>query len=139
MPRRLFLLLAGLLSLGLGVASTGAIAMLNYIEGSLKQTHVEGLDSPRASTGPRSDLEGQVLNVLVIGSDSREVLSDEKQVLDGDETLVEGQRSDTIILVHLDPRRGKAVLVHFPRDLRVEIPGHGLDRINTAYNRGGPS
>jgi LCP family protein required for cell wall assembly len=51
---------------------------------------------------------------------------------------VGGRRSDTLILVHLDPRREKVVLVHFPRDLRVEIPGRGTDKINTAYNLGGP-
>jgi LCP family protein required for cell wall assembly len=38
----------------------------------------------------------------------------------------------------IDPRREQAVVVHFPRDLRVEIPGHGLDKINAAYAYGGP-
>jgi LCP family protein required for cell wall assembly len=51
---------------------------------------------------------------------------------------VEGQRSDTIILAHFDPARNKAVLVHFPRDLRVEIPGHGEGKINEAFHLGGP-
>ena len=137
-PRRLFLLVAGLLSLALATAATGAITMLNYLEGSLRQHEVEGLDDRGSGGGGSgSALAGQVLNILLVGSDSREALSEEEQAIAGDAEDVAGQRSDTLILVHLDPRRNKAVLVHFPRDLRVEIPGHGADRINTAYNTGG--
>ena len=77
------------------------------------------------------------VNVLLLGSDSRAGLTREER-----ESLsispAEGRRSDTIILVHFDPRRGKAVLVHFPRDLRVDIPGRGPGRINEAFRVGGP-
>ncbi|MGH2683601.1 MAG: LCP family protein, partial [Actinomycetota bacterium] len=37
-----------------------------------------------------------------------------------------------------DPERNKAVLVHFPRDLLVEIPGHGKGKLNEAFHLGGP-
>ena len=77
-------------------------------------------------------------NVLVLGSDSRKGLSEEEQAAFGSEETVGGQRSDTIILMSIDPRREQAVVVHFPRDLRVEIPGHGFDKINAAYQYGGP-
>jgi LCP family protein required for cell wall assembly len=77
-------------------------------------------------------------NVLVLGSDSRAGLSEEEQAAFGSEETVGGQRSDTIILMSIDPRREQAVVVHFPRDLRVEIPGHGTDKINAAYEYGGP-
>lgn len=76
-------------------------------------------------------------NVLVLGSDSREGLSPEEQAAFGSEETVSGQRSDTIILMSIDPHREQAVVVHFPRDLRVEIPGHGFDKINAAYDYGG--
>jgi LCP family protein required for cell wall assembly len=77
-------------------------------------------------------------NVLVLGSDSRAGLSEEEQAAFGSEETVSGERSDTIILLSIDPRREQAVVVHFPRDLRVEIPGHGFDKINAAYEYGGP-
>jgi LCP family protein required for cell wall assembly len=77
--------------------------------------------------------------VIVLGSDTREGLTPQEQEAHGTTEDVGGRRSDTLILVHLDPRREKAVLVHFPRDLRVEIPGRGMDKINTAYNVGGPN
>ncbi|MGH2712139.1 MAG: LCP family protein [Actinomycetota bacterium] len=76
-------------------------------------------------------------NVLVLGSDSRAGLTPEEQAQFGSEETVGGQRSDTIILMSIDPRREQAVVVHFPRDLRVEIPGHGFDKINAAYDYGG--
>ena len=48
-------------------------------------------------------------------------------------------RSDALILVRTDPGEHRIVLLSIPRDLRVEIPGHGLDKINAAYALGGPA
>jgi LCP family protein required for cell wall assembly len=78
-------------------------------------------------------------NVLVLGSDSRTGLTPEEQVAFGTTEDIGGERSDTIILMHIDPRREKAVVIHFPRDLRVEIPDHGTQKINAAYTLGGPN
>ncbi len=47
-------------------------------------------------------------------------------------------RSDTIILALVNPDSQKIQLISIPRDLHVPIPGHGLDKINSAYPRGGP-
>jgi LCP family protein required for cell wall assembly len=47
-------------------------------------------------------------------------------------------RSDTIILVRLDPARGATAVMSLPRDLKVRIPNHGTDKINAAYAIGGP-
>ena len=41
------------------------------------------------------------------------------------------------MLVRLDPEEATALL-SLPRDLKVEIPGHGTDKINAAYDLGGP-
>ena len=41
-------------------------------------------------------------------------------------------RTDTILLVTVDPAGGAAGMLSIPRDLQVAIPGHGEDRINTA-------
>jgi LCP family protein required for cell wall assembly len=46
-------------------------------------------------------------------------------------------RSDTIILVRLDPAKGATAIMSIPRDLKVKIPGHGTDKINAAYAIGG--
>ncbi len=47
-------------------------------------------------------------------------------------------RSDTMILVRLDPSKGATAVMSLPRDLKVRIPGHGTDKINAAYALGGP-
>ena len=78
---------------------------------------------------------GKALNFLLVGSDSREGATEEELRLYGTEAN-SAVLTDTIILVHLSPKRDKAVLVSFPRDSWVEIPGHGSSKINTAYGRG---
>ncbi len=80
---------------------------------------------------------GEPTNFLVVGSDSRAGLS--QQDLNRVATRrVDGQRTDTIMLVHVSPARKQAVVVSIPRDLKVDIPGHGQDKINAAYAFGGP-
>ncbi len=69
------------------------------------------------------------MNLLVLGSDRRE--GDEGE--EGD-----SGRSDTIILVHVDPDRDYLSVLSLPRDLRVKIPDHGTAKINAAYALGGP-
>jgi LCP family protein required for cell wall assembly len=125
-------LIAGvaILSALVAIASVVAVVYIRYVAGGLNQTSVEHL----------SEVIGDdPVNVIVLGSDTREGLTEAEQEAHGTTEDVGGKRSDTLILVHLDPRREKAVLVHFPRDLRVEVPGRGMDKINIAYNVGGPS
>lgn len=71
----------------------------------------------------RTAIEGP-LNYLLIGSDRRP------------NNPAEGQRADTIVIAHIPPGLGQAYLVSIPRDLRVEIPGYGTDKINAAYAYG---
>jgi polyisoprenyl-teichoic acid--peptidoglycan teichoic acid transferase len=47
-------------------------------------------------------------------------------------------RSDTMIVVHLEPDKNATAVMSLPRDLKVQIPGHGTDKINQAYHLGGP-
>lgn len=82
--------------------------------------------SPATSTAaPVTDAEGT--NYLLMGSDKR---SD----TDGG---VSGQRSDVMMLVHVTEERDQAYVTSFPRDLWIDIPGHGKGRINSALAHGG--
>jgi LCP family protein required for cell wall assembly len=47
------------------------------------------------------------------------------------------RRADSIMLVRTDPGRGRVSYLSIPRDLRVEIPGYGFERINSAMQLGG--
>jgi LCP family protein required for cell wall assembly len=57
---------------------------------------------------------------------------------DGDK-LADARRSDTILLVRTDPSRHRMTYLSIPRDLRVDIPGYGANKINAAYQLGGPA
>ena len=48
-------------------------------------------------------------------------------------------RSDSIMLIRTDPDDHRIAYLSIPRDLRVEIPGRGTDKINAAYALGGPA
>lgn len=47
------------------------------------------------------------------------------------------ERSDVIMIAHIDEEGGRACLLSIPRDSYVSIPGSGKARINDAYARGG--
>lgn len=76
-------------------------------------------------------------NWLIVGSDSRQGLTDEDIERLGTGGDIGTGRTDTIMLLHI-PNGGKATLVSIPRDSYVEIPGHGMDKINAAFVYGGP-
>ncbi|NTW00081.1 MAG: LCP family protein [Oscillochloris sp.] len=63
------------------------------------------------------------LNILLIGVDRRP-------------DMQEGVRSDTLILVHIDPAQNWAGMLSIPRDSMVDVPHLGLQKINTAYAYG---
>lgn len=48
----------------------------------------------------------------------------------------EASRSDTMILVNIDPVAKSAAMLSIPRDLKVVIPGYGVHKINSAYAYG---
>ena len=65
---------------------------------------------------------------LVIGSDYR---------ASTDGKTLAGSRSDTLMLIRMDPRTKYISMLSLPRDLYVDIPGVGMDKINAAYSDGG--
>jgi len=128
--RRVSLVLAGILGLGVVFGAWKGYQLLNVLGGGPKVRFDEGILAGGVPDEPR--------NILVLGSDSRAGLTAEEKEKFGSEKDVPDDRTDTIILMHLDPTREQAVIVHFPRDLRVPIPDHGVDKINAAYQYGGP-
>ncbi|MCT2275299.1 LCP family protein [Dietzia cinnamea] len=77
---------------------------------------------------------------LLVGTDSREGLTPEQQaqLSTGSESDAGGKRTDTMMLVYT-PRGGdRTMLISLPRDLLVNIPGYGENKLNAAYTFGGP-
>lgn len=75
----------------------------------------DGPSAGAAAAAAPQPVQGKGLNVLLVGSNA------------GPGRV--GGRSDVIMLLHIPEGRSKVQLVHFPRDLYVSIPGHGMDKI----------
>ena len=110
----LAVLLAALLGLGAWYAGS-----LGRTFDDHRQTVDVGALEQAAGNGP--------LNVLVLGSDSREG--------EGEQDM--GQRSDTMMLVHIPADRRQVYVMSVLRDSWVTVPGHGEAKINSAFDTGG--
>ncbi|MBC3761739.1 LCP family protein [Quadrisphaera oryzae] len=86
---------------------------------------------PAAERPTVAPAAAQALNVLVIGSDSRDSQGDTDDWTRG------GQRSDVLAVLHLSADRTNAQVVSIPRDSWVPVPGYGTTKVNAAYSYGG--
>jgi LCP family protein required for cell wall assembly len=82
--------------------------------------------------------KGEPRNYLIVGSDSRENIDpDDPQASSSEVSSVTGKRSDTIMVLRIDPEQERASLLSLPRDLWVTIADTGRGaKINSAYGRG---
>jgi LCP family protein required for cell wall assembly len=83
-----------------------------------------GASASTSSTIPQSP---SGMNIVLVGYDKRAA---------GSAEVTEG-RSDTIILVHVDPDRNFISLLSVPRDMLADVPGYGLYKLNAAFAFGG--
>lgn len=106
-----FILVLGIMLCGAAYLAAG------YIHDKMNYTVIDSVSSePMKEEG--------VINILLIGNDSRE------QGTDG--------RSDAMILLSVSSKTNTIHLTSLLRDMYVEIPGHGKNRLNAAYAYGGP-
>jgi LCP family protein required for cell wall assembly len=128
-PRRILAVLGILIVLVL-VATTGVYF---YLNSKLVQANVlvNYPGRPAVSAGT---------NWLIAGSDSRQGLTrkEQRKLHTGHLSAISGQRSDTIMILHIPANGGRPVLVSIPRDSYVAIPGYGHSKINAAFDYGGP-
>jgi LCP family protein required for cell wall assembly len=124
--RALLAILGGMSALVL-CASGGAWALASYVTGHVGRISVGTSGTP--SSGP--------LNILVAGVDVRAGLTAHQQAL-----LHVGHdvssNSDTLMLVHIPANHSYVQVISLPRDSWVNIPGHGMNKINSAFGIGGP-
>lgn len=90
-------------------------------------------DFRMGDAGTLSSLSPGSGTYLVVGTDSRQNLPDD---LEGNFGDFGGARADVIILMQVAD--GTRQLLSLPRDLKVDIPGNGVNKINAAYAFGGP-
>ena len=133
---RLFVAVSATLALVVAAGSTyGFVAYYQAGHKGVVKWGKDGSSQPSGvAVGPCAK---NVCNYLLLGSDSRKGLSPDQIEHFGNDQQIGGEnRADTIMLVHTDPDLQKAIILSFPRDLWVNIPGHGYDKINAAFSGG---
>ena len=118
-----------------GLTTCGVVAVNRTID-----HEVDRIPRIAVNTAPAPDGGA---NYLLVGSDSRQFVETDEEVASfGDPDKEAGKRSDTIMVIHVEPEAGRSMVLSFPRDLRVTIPGGiGTQKINAAFNSdlgGGP-
>ena len=113
--------------IAVGVAAWLLLSLVVFLISAQTQEGVSP-ETERALSSEGSLFGGS--NILVLGSDVRKGESiDESQSGPG--------RSDTIMLVHA--AFGSIRKLSIPRDVEVNVPGHGVNKVNAAYAFGGPA
>ncbi|HEX9377394.1 MAG TPA: LCP family protein [Actinomycetota bacterium] len=140
-PISVFLVFTMVASITVAAGSAYGIFLYDRAEGATPPipaptdpAHRDDADAVvREDTGPCAK---GVCNYMILGSDSRKGLSPGEQSQFGSEITQPGRRSDTIMVVHVDPAEEHATVLSFPRDLWVKIPHQGYGRITSAYEAG---
>lgn len=126
---RMLIGVAALLVLVLGAGSIYAYTIDRSLTKNISRQDNLPADNPtEPGQSPRPTRDPQItgaLNYVLLGSDSR------------DPGNSGNGRSDSIMLVHLNDKRDKAYIVSFPRDMYVNIPGYGKNKINASFSFGG--
>jgi LCP family protein required for cell wall assembly len=108
------------------IAAATATVILRYVDSIAKALSHNNVLQNKVERFLSQTHGGEPENILILGSDKR-----------ASEPGDPG-RSDTTILLRLDPDRNAIALMSIPRDLKVEIPGYGTDKFNAAFAYGGP-
>jgi polyisoprenyl-teichoic acid--peptidoglycan teichoic acid transferase len=118
------MLLAGLLITVLtgGAVATAGLMQLKDIQDVIKDNGHEARFQKGTVTPTQP---GKPQTLLLVGSDRR--FGDGKK----------DARSDTMMLVRIDPEQPAITVMSVPRDLAVDIPGRGLAKLNESYSLGG--
>jgi LCP family protein required for cell wall assembly len=130
---RVFLVSVSIFAILVSVGSGLSIATIRHAESRIFKVGVgHGCKGTNCLPSVEPACIKKACTFLVLGSDSRAGLSGSF----GNSKTVPGQRADTIILVQVDPLHDRTVVLSIPRDLRVAIPHHGVNKINTAFQYG---
>lgn len=124
-PRWGRIFLVGGIAVGLAVVVLAA-SLWYVAKKTIDDIPTAPLDTGILATAGANDPQ----NILLIGSDDRGP--------SGRGTEAAGGRSDTLLVIRLDPAQARAKVLSMPRDTRVEIPGRGVDKLNAAFAYGGP-
>ena len=135
---RVLVAIAATLAVIGGVAGAGsAVAVHSWRNVGVDDNGWVPVHPDSTTTWATGSCSERACNYLLLGTDSRAGLPADQQNHFGSNSDIGGEsRADTIMLVHTDPDLQKAIVLSFPRDLWVDIPGHGTNKINSAFAGG---
>jgi LCP family protein required for cell wall assembly len=122
----------------MGVVSIFAFAVSAYAWYQFRDLNSglqRGNFNTRSLGSNKHDIDGKDQNLLIVGYDSREGLTkaEIKKLHVGSDT---SSSTDTMMIVHVPADGSKATLISLPRDSYVAIPGHGMNKLNSAWADG---
>jgi LCP family protein required for cell wall assembly len=85
---------------------------------------------------PANDIDGTDQNILIVGNDDRDTATDAELAQLGTTRDGGSLNTDTMMVMHVPGDGRKATVIAIPRDSYVAIPGHGMNKINSAYALG---
>jgi LCP family protein required for cell wall assembly len=125
--QRLQLLALGLTSALTLILAAGSWVLTSYVNGSISRVNAGTSGTP--SSGP--------VNILVAGVDTRDGLTHREEIKLHVGNAV-STNSDSLMVVHIPASHDSVQVVSLPRDTWIDIPGHGMNKINAAFGLGGP-
>jgi len=121
--------------LSVAVLAVSGVAWGTYRSAVGNITHLSVL--PPAGNNPgKSDVDGSDQNILIVGDDSRNGLTAAQLAKVATQDDGGGVNTDTMMVVHLPADGSRATAVSLPRDLWVDVPGHGHNKLNAAFSIG---
>lgn len=146
-PRKHSRSIRAITSISVGIVALSTIGWLGLgqVSGSLNRTDAfSGVKN-------RPEKPTSAMNLLLVGSDNRAGLTRDqiRELWVGGTEVAAGQRSDTMLLVHISKNRDNAVIISLPRDSLVTIPEHisssdstktvpaRLNKLNASFSFGG--
>jgi LCP family protein required for cell wall assembly len=109
------------------ISGGSLIAVKSFADTLLDSVEVaapEVLAGPSGSAAPDASALKGAFDILLLGIDTR---SGQK---------ADNARSDTIMIVHVSASHREAYMLSVPRDVRVNVPGHGYRKVNGAFQAG---
>jgi len=140
-PRRRRLVILGLIALlvVLGVPAGGAWYVGHRITSQITRLHGVFDNLPARPPRPTTGAAANAINILLMGTDRRSPVATTGSAAQAPVWIPGEQRSDTMMILHIDADRRGVSVISIPRDSWVYIPGHGMAKINAAFSWGGPS
>jgi anionic cell wall polymer biosynthesis LytR-Cps2A-Psr (LCP) family protein len=124
-------IVAAMVSLAILVGAGYAWATYRQLDNNVRR--VQAIEKKDA---PKKDVDGTAQNILIVGIDDRDTATSKELKDIGVPRDGGSMNTDTMMILHVPPDGKRARVISFPRDLWVNIPGVGQQRLNSAYAYG---